>query len=122
MVKYIGFYIDEKLTTPLNTKNINGKDTPYLVFGNQDVSKKNTKWPFYLLNESTGDIEDLEVTVQPIDNKRDVELIIENSKAPKLPMMGVHRFTVSWRWGENVKAGPLEATLDVKGTIVDELV
>ena len=120
MVKYIGIYIDEKLTLPLNTTHINGEAVYCLTFGNQDVSKNKT-YALYLLNESTGDIENLEVTASPI-TKRDVKLIIEQGKTPKLPMMGVHKFYVSWLWGENVKAGPLEVMIAIKGTVVNELV
>ena len=120
MVNYIGFYVDEALTTPLHTKQINGKDTPYLTFGNLDINQ-NKKYALYLENQSTGTIENLEITAQPI-NQRDAKLVIENGKIAELEMMAVHKFYISWGWGEHVKAGPLEVVIDVKGVVANELI
>ena len=120
MSKYVGIYVDEALKTKLHTKQIDGKDVPYLQFGNLDIGQDKT-YVLYLENQSTGVIEDLEITAQPI-NHRDVTLIIENGKAAPLKMAGVHKFYVTWRWGEKVKAGPLEALIDIKGVVANELV
>ena len=120
MVKYIGIYVDEALKTPLYTKQVNGKETSYITFGNLDVGQNKT-YALYLENQSTGTIENLEIIAQPI-NQRDAKLVIENGKVDELAMMAVHKFYVSWRWGENVKAGPLEALIDIKGNVANELI
>jgi len=121
MSKYVGIYVDEALKTPLLTTVKDGKEVPYLRFGNLDVEQEKT-YVLYLENQSTGTIENLEITAQPID-RRDVTLIIRNGRALNpLGMAKVHKFYVSWRWGDNVKAGPLEAIIDIKGVVANELV
>jgi len=120
MSKYVGIYVDEALKTPILTTIKDGEEVPYLRFGNLDIEQEKT-YVLYLENQSTGTIENLEITAQPI-NRRDVKLVIENGKAKKLGMTEVHKFYLSWQWGDNVKAGPLEALIDIKGVVANELV
>ena len=131
MSKYVTVYVDKGLTTPLPTTQIDGEEIQYLMFGNLDIDQEKT-FPFYLENRSTGIIEDLEITPAPVTRTTrdwdikytpdDIEVIIENSKADILYMAEIHPFYVSWRWDEDVKAGPLQVFLHITGVVANELV
>jgi len=113
----IGLYADKELKKPITQKLVNDKLTWVLNFGHIDAGQERD-FPFFIENQSLGDIEDLEIKLST--DRDDVFVTVTGDKVSRLPVDEVHMFVVGWSVPLEAKAGRCRANLSIKGMITEE--
>lgn len=114
----IGLFADRELTKPIKQRLVNDKLTWVLNFGHIDAGQERD-FPFFIENQTLGDIEDLEVRLAPIE-RDDVIVRVTGDKVSRLSATEVHKFVVGWYVPSNARAGRCRANLSIKGMITEE--
>lgn len=111
----ITLYYDEACTNPV--EKIVGA---WLIkFGRLDQGETKTA-SFYLLNQTGGRIEDLEITLHPTDKEGVTASLLSEAKKSTLEFGGKIPIYVKWEASDKVHAGRCQSTLTIKGMLTRE--
>jgi uncharacterized membrane protein len=112
-----GLFLDKGLTHPLQKTMAGDKLVWIMDFGRLDAGEDKT-FPVYLENQGAYAIEDLKVTIEPV-NREGVETFISNGSAKRISIGEVHTFTVGWKVGKDAKLGRCTAHIGITGYVTE---